>query len=123
MDHVAVMGNLPQSIVNIGKVTLGYRFKVGSVFLASVGIVALGVLCTMYFLQINAIAKKGMAINQLEQQLSGLEKSSKDITTEIAKIKALSFTEQVVQEHAPELDEISAIRHLAPVSNIQVAKN
>jgi len=121
MNHIAVMGRFPDKLLSFGKITLGHHIRIGSVFLSMVGMVLLATLCIMYFLQINSIAKKGLAINELERSLQVMEKESRDLQTEIAKIKSLNFTKEVINEHA-ELDEISAVIRIQPKDS-QVAKN
>jgi hypothetical protein len=122
MNHIAVMGKLPTKLLAFGKNTIGHHIRLGSVFLSIIGMVLLAMLCVMYFFQINAIATKGLVINELEKSLQVMEKESRDLQTEIAKIKSLNFTKEVINEHA-ELDEISAVMRINTTDTNRVAKN
>jgi len=122
MPYLELAGRLPQKLLQFSKSTLGRHVKFGSVFLSSLTIILAAVLCLLYFFQVSMLAQKGLEINKLENNLTVLKKENQELESDIARIKALKFTEEVVGEHTT-LEEISKVIHVRSIDHRRIAKN
>ncbi len=108
MSYLELMGKLPSKLTQTAERTIGFHVRSGSVFLSSITLVLAATLCLLYFMQINFIAQKGLQLNRLEKAIDKIERENYEISADIDRIEAMSFTKEVAigQLQMQEIDHI-----------------